>query len=459
MTRTKKLKVILILGIIFFVFACIFGLYLFSSDNDDYQMILDDDYHKPPVNVGKVIYDVDPEKWAREHPDTPVQLSADVVATGNFTANEKQVLDALNQILGQSYSKEWIRKTIRTNDPYINKWIYTWYPFTIAMYIETGIYPATQLFQSGLECTWGKSYEWRTDNNPTGMTITSRSSKAWECPGIGPVSCGNSRPADEGYWYQKFSSQKDGMRASAWAQAFKPLYKPQKIPAKPTSQKQLEALRNSGWVAKGEGGYDDMIKQMARNNADKLDEIGKQVKAVIANVNGGVDGNKPTGKADEWMPAGAQSQMKAHGVNMKVMTKEASDYVGFASKYIGTKYVFGAAEGQDKSFDCSSFVQWNYNNVFHINITRSTTSQEYAFQTSLKDKFSKVSIGDAKPGDLIYFGPDGGSHHVGIFLKDNGNGYALLLHASNSKPYPAGGVKIGTHKLGIYRIYRYKGMY
>ena len=62
------------------------------------------------------------------------------------------------------------------------------------------------------------------------------------------------------------------------------------------------------------------------------------------------------------------------------------------------------------------------------------------------------SIAEAKPGDLIFWSTDGsdeGVYHVAFYL-----GNELILHASNSAPYPQGGVKVSALYGTIYKIQR-----
>lgn len=94
----------------------------------------------------------------------------------------------------------------------------------------------------------------------------------------------------------------------------------------------------------------------------------------------------------------------------------------YACQYIGNKYVYGGTSLTNGT-DCSGFTMRVYE-AFGYDLARTSYSQRSAGK--------EVAYADAQPGDLICY-----SGHVGIYI---GGGY--IVHASNSKPYPAGGIKV-----------------
>ena len=100
------------------------------------------------------------------------------------------------------------------------------------------------------------------------------------------------------------------------------------------------------------------------------------------------------------------------------------DVVNYAMQFIGNKYVYGGTS-LTNGIDCSGFTQAIYRK-FGYSIPRTSTSQRHAGVG--------VSYSNARPGDLICY-----SGHVAIYM---GNGQ--IVHASNSKPYPKGGIKTGS---------------
>ena len=78
---------------------------------------------------------------------------------------------------------------------------------------------------------------------------------------------------------------------------------------------------------------------------------------------------------------------------------------------MGTPYEFGAASGQTNTFDCSSFVQYVFNEVLSIDLPR------VSYDQALHGK--EVGIDEIRKGDLLFFtarGLDIG--HVGIYAGD-----------------------------------------
>jgi hypothetical protein len=88
------------------------------------------------------------------------------------------------------------------------------------------------------------------------------------------------------------------------------------------------------------------------------------------------------------------------------VTINAKDVIDYAQSFLGRPYVFGAS-GPDE-FDCSSLVQYVYRH-FGISLPRVTYDQVKTGQP--------VSIGDQKPGDLIFSDwGDGANSHVAMYL-------------------------------------------
>ncbi len=101
------------------------------------------------------------------------------------------------------------------------------------------------------------------------------------------------------------------------------------------------------------------------------------------------------------------------------------DVVNYALQFVGNPYVWGGTSLTNGA-DCSGFVQSVYAH-FGVSLPRVSQDQMYAGQ--------EVSYAEAQPGDLICYGD-----HIAIYM---GNGQ--IVHASNSAPYPAGGIKISDN--------------
>ncbi|MGO2566230.1 MAG: LysM peptidoglycan-binding domain-containing protein [Brochothrix thermosphacta] len=101
----------------------------------------------------------------------------------------------------------------------------------------------------------------------------------------------------------------------------------------------------------------------------------------------------------------------------------------FAQQFSGTPYVWGGTT--PSGFDCSGFTQYVYGNS-GVSLNRTAGDQ--------MNQSTKISEGQAKPGDLVFFSYNGGSSidHVGIYM---GNGQ--MINAQNN------GVKIDNiHRNG-----------
>lgn len=94
----------------------------------------------------------------------------------------------------------------------------------------------------------------------------------------------------------------------------------------------------------------------------------------------------------------------------------------YACQYIGNPYVSGGTS-LTSGADCSGFTYRVYSD-FGYSIPRTSLQQ--------RNVGTGVNYSEAQPGDLICY--DG---HVGMYI-----GGGLIVHASNSKPYPSGGIKI-----------------
>ncbi|MDC7289286.1 NlpC/P60 family protein [Blautia schinkii] len=102
-----------------------------------------------------------------------------------------------------------------------------------------------------------------------------------------------------------------------------------------------------------------------------------------------------------------------------------SSVVDYATQFVGNPYVWGGTSLTGGA-DCSGFVQSVYNN-FGVSLPRTSYEQMNAGY--------EVPYSEAQAGDLICYGG-----HVAIYM---GNGQ--IVHASNSAPYPAGGIKVSDN--------------
>lgn len=104
-----------------------------------------------------------------------------------------------------------------------------------------------------------------------------------------------------------------------------------------------------------------------------------------------------------------------------------SDIVDYACQWVGNRYVWGG-NSLENGIDCSHFVWQVLKNTGHY-------SGGWVKSTYWKNEGTPVgSVSDMQPGDVIVW-----TGHVAIYIGDG-----KYVHASNSKPYPKGGIKIST---------------
>ena len=101
--------------------------------------------------------------------------------------------------------------------------------------------------------------------------------------------------------------------------------------------------------------------------------------------------------------------------------------VAYAKQFIGNPYVYGG-NSLTNGIDCSGFTQQIYAH-FGYSLPRTSYAQAYVGK--------EVSWSESKAGDLIVY-----PGHVAILTGDGG-----IVHASNSAPYPKGGIKYTSNAL------------
>ena len=113
----------------------------------------------------------------------------------------------------------------------------------------------------------------------------------------------------------------------------------------------------------------------------------------------------------------ARAPVKSMGGSL--FGRQVADY---ALQFVGNPYVWGGTSLTGGA-DCSGFTQSVYKH-FGVNIPRTSGEQAYYGR--------EIAYEDMEPGDLICY-----SGHVAIYM-----GGGQIVHASNSAPYPKGGIKI-----------------
>ncbi len=111
----------------------------------------------------------------------------------------------------------------------------------------------------------------------------------------------------------------------------------------------------------------------------------------------------------------------------KTTAQIRSEMVSYAKKFVGLKYVWGGTS-LTSGVDCSGYVQAIYKK-YGVSIPRVSREQANGGKT--------ISQSQLKKGDLIFYGYGSYINHVAMYIGDG-----KVINASNSAPYPIGGVKI-----------------
>lgn len=130
--------------------------------------------------------------------------------------------------------------------------------------------------------------------------------------------------------------------------------------------------------------------------------------------------------AEQAVETGGSGGGSSDGNNNQIVAPPSGNSGGavasYALQFVGNKYVYGGSSLTNGT-DCSGFTMAVYA-AFGVSLPHNDVAQEAYGR--------EVSYSEAQPGDLIFYGG-----HVGIYI-----GGGSIVHASNSAPYPQGGIKI-----------------
>lgn len=123
------------------------------------------------------------------------------------------------------------------------------------------------------------------------------------------------------------------------------------------------------------------------------------------------------------------STNSSQSVNASSNSATGSKVASYAQQFVGNPYRYGG-NSLTNGIDCSGFAQ-QIMAKFGYSISRTSSSQA--------GDGVAVSTGNLRAGDLVFYGDGGGINHVAIYI-----GGGQVVHASNSAPYPRGGIKISN---------------
>lgn len=126
----------------------------------------------------------------------------------------------------------------------------------------------------------------------------------------------------------------------------------------------------------------------------------------------------------------AQTTKKASvSVSSSGTSVTGSRIASYAQQFVGNPYRYGG-NSLTSGIDCSGFTQ-QVMAKFGYSISRTSSSQSGDGRA--------VSTSNLRAGDLVFYGDGGSIDHVALYI-----GGGQVVHASNSAPYPRGGIKISN---------------
>lgn len=193
-------------------------------------------------------------------------------------------------------------------------------------------------------------------------------------------------------------------------------------------QKELETVK-----AEKSSQMDDFETKLAQAQslaAEYEATIREQNQVLTSSVNGAAT-SVSTGTS------GSSSVSSRPGSSASVGSSSGQAVANYACQFIGNPYRWGGTSLTNGA-DCSGFVMSVYAH-FGVSLPHSSSA--------MRSVGRGVSVSDMQPGDIVCY-----SGHVGIYVGNN-----TIVNASNSKPYPAGGIKYtsATYKsiLAVRRIF------
>lgn len=118
---------------------------------------------------------------------------------------------------------------------------------------------------------------------------------------------------------------------------------------------------------------------------------------------------------DNSTDAGASEQLSESTKTIISGQDNTAAFQADAKKYLGVPYVWGGAGGARggnpfSGMDCSSYVSQVYKD-FGITVPAQTVAMEPSFY--------EIPRSEIKPGDVGFYGPHGGTHHICLILDNN----------------------------------------
>lgn len=205
-----------------------------------------------------------------------------------------------------------------------------------------------------------------------------------------------------------------------------------------------EAARKAAEEAAKKKAAEEAAKQQATNTNKPSSSIGNSSKpsggntttnnstnsntSGNSNTNNNTNSNNNTGSnnnSGNHAQQGSGSSGSSSSGSTVPYNPTGAAVVSYACQFVGNPYVYGG-NSLTNGTDCSGFIKLVYAN-FGVSLPRSSGGYLSVGRS--------VPYSQAMPGDIICY-----SGHVALYM-----GGGQIVHASNSKPYPQGGIKISSN--------------
>ena len=179
---------------------------------------------------------------------------------------------------------------------------------------------------------------------------------------------------------------------------------------KAKSMKQIEAERQA--------------KRQAKLEAERKAREAREQQTVQNSVQ-----SSGSSSADTQSTGSSQSRESIPASASVSGTSTGKRVANYALQFVGNPYRYGG-NSLSNGIDCSGFTQ-QVLAKFGYSISRTSSSQA--------SEGVAVSTSNLRAGDLIFYGSGGSINHVALYI-----GGGQVVHASNSAPYPKGGIKVSN---------------
>ncbi len=189
-------------------------------------------------------------------------------------------------------------------------------------------------------------------------------------------------------------------------------------PEEEEEEKEDKSVSSSSESEKKENSSDSSKKESSSDNSTKKNSSDSSKKESSS------DSSKKESSSGSSGSSSSSSSSSSSGSSIPSNASLGQQIADKACEYVGGKYVYGG-NSLETGVDCSGFVQ-QIHKLFGISTPRSSSEVRYGGKA--------VAWEDKLPGDVICY-----SGHVAIYIGNN-----QICHASNSAPYPKGGIKISS---------------